>query len=1238
MATTTNINIAQYTRPDIYINEIDNSVVQVPAVNTLINLVPGFSKKGPINRPVLVQTANDFISIFGDIDRNLEKKGSFFHRTVLNMLNNGPVWALNLLETDDTLDLLEWQSISFASDKPNGQLTNSPYSRFYNRTDFWYRDPDAFLSVVAQDEANTENIFFITNMRDKPVSVFIFKSSTTGYNVTLESWYQGKTNVPTYLNPLDYVSDYLVSVLVVDGDWSNYAALSVDVKWSKYFNTNGLITSAISNFMNDRSVTVLNYYATLSIIPYFQDQNGANIFIETSLNNDTDTTGIFCAYDLDTVEGGDFPEGYLDLIGSNISVTDDPTIKYMSYNETIVESITYNQTLLNRAGNVFGYAGLNIETSIFGSPLISDVIGAGTTLVTLTGITSYILGGISIIPSATSNNVTINNVSIGSIRIDTIYLDGNGVLGVATGVSVSNQTSWASVPLTPLASGLLPVGLIYVGGQGTNGGLGVSATQLINPLSFALSNGTNSADILINYNSTNEVVFTFTSTANSNPDTNYRKTRLNMIFAQLQSKLIKGSSIITDNSGNYQTITNVTFATSSLQNLSVTIDVASNLNINNGASPQIYFVNNAFSLIPEYGVLTGGAKTVVSSTSGYGIVAPESALYNDYYNGIINTGDYFYPNLFNYSFTDAQFANVSGNNVITLYYNNGNIDPTKLAGSIKISGSVNNNNVFTILTYTVIPGSYTLTNSYNTMINIIVNQSVSSEIVANGSLTVNGANSQDITYIKLYLINNNLTLQFTDSSLVSNKQLDSTKYNLSSISIFSDRSNYKETLEVNSVLATNQILVNASRYSYVKIGDFLQAYVNPATLQVGQVGRNLTRIINKKTYTSDPTQMILTTDSQINILQFGTDLQTYRFTAMESYVNTYNAIVLNGFKMRTASMPDGTETQQNNILNMIASGTPLFNGLTNRNKIQWRYLVDPWGNGLTADSKQQLVDLCGQRLTCLGLLNMPSAKAFQNSVATSFVNSDGTLNTQFIAEGGDPESNPAFLYSFGQGAGQSNVAYFFPYVTIVDQGRPLNVPPASYVYNTFMRKQNTRLASVYPWSVAAGITNGLLTGFGNVEIDLTDDDVTNLITINANPIIYKTGNGFIIDTDFTAQSVPLSALSYIHVREALINLEQDLYQMLLTFQWADNTADIRQQIKDQADDICASYVRNNALYDFTNVMDESNNTSDIIDAQEGVLDTDVTPVKNLGSIINNITIERTGTISTNGFVPNTNNQ
>ena len=58
---------------------------------------------------------------------------------------------------------------------------------------------------------------------------------------------------------------------------------------------------------------------------------------------------------------------------------------------------------------------------------------------------------------------------------------------------------------------------------------------------------------------------------------------------------------------------------------------------------------------------------------------------------------------------------------------------------------------------------------------------------------------------------------------------------------------------------------------------------------------------------------------------------------------------------------------------------------------------------------------------------------------------------------------------------------------------------------------------------------------------------------------------------------------------------------------------------------------NDALYDFRNVCDETNNTDYVIDLQIGVLDTEVEIIKGMGIIVNNITIRKKGDIQSSGF-------
>ena len=91
--------IASLKAAGTYRFEFDKSqVVSIPANQT--RLVVGFSKTGPFNTPVFIPDTAFFKQVYGDIDRNLERKDSYFHRSCLTALERGPILALNLLALD----------------------------------------------------------------------------------------------------------------------------------------------------------------------------------------------------------------------------------------------------------------------------------------------------------------------------------------------------------------------------------------------------------------------------------------------------------------------------------------------------------------------------------------------------------------------------------------------------------------------------------------------------------------------------------------------------------------------------------------------------------------------------------------------------------------------------------------------------------------------------------------------------------------------------------------------------------------------------------------------------------------------------------------------------------------------------------------------------------------------------------------------------------------------------------
>jgi phage tail sheath protein FI len=117
----------------------------------------------------------------------------------------------------------------------------------------------------------------------------------------------------------------------------------------------------------------------------------------------------------------------------------------------------------------------------------------------------------------------------------------------------------------------------------------------------------------------------------------------------------------------------------------------------------------------------------------------------------------------------------------------------------------------------------------------------------------------------------------------------------------------------------------------------------------------------------------------------------------------------------------------------------------------------------------------------------------------------------------------------------------------------------------------------------------------------------------------------------TAQQNPKSALSSVHAREVLIYIQDGIAEILKDYQFEFNTPQTRLEIKTLADNFLRGIQQDNGVFDFKNIMDESNNTNDVIDANMGVLDTFVEPVKGLEVLIHRTTVLKTGAIATGQF-------
>lgn len=334
---TFNLDLGSFKSSGIYSFEFD--VSQQPTIETsLIRLVVGFSRKGHFNTAIYLPDAKTCKAVYGDIDTQLEKRGSFFHRALYTCLESGPVFALNLMPVNNAKtadgqepDITNYMSFSLSPTEKNGESKDELYSSFFNKERFWKPDTEYLLANVNKSASNRGKILNFVNLGQIPISILIKKSSPIGqFNITAAEWFGSKEAVPSYIEPYDYISDYFVDVAVVQGNWTNYAKLAIDPIYSEYFNNKGIKKNKLKDFLSLSHV--INYGVfTGSVIPELRDSNGSIYTIDAVINNSISTeVGVLCALDKESLEeynaqyaNADYDDSIcsLDLVGHTLANT-----------------------------------------------------------------------------------------------------------------------------------------------------------------------------------------------------------------------------------------------------------------------------------------------------------------------------------------------------------------------------------------------------------------------------------------------------------------------------------------------------------------------------------------------------------------------------------------------------------------------------------------------------------------------------------------------------------------------------------------------------------------------------------------------------------------------------------------------------------------------------------------------------------------------------------------------------
>ena len=1252
------LDLNQFKASGVYTVEFDASE-RIVVTSQTVRLVVGFSRLGPFNAPVFLRDVATSRRVFGPIDAYLEKRGSFFHRAVETCLQTAPVFALNLLPLNNAPvneggDAVQYRSFSLEAAGENGLNTSALLSSFYNKERFWFADTDYLQATVDSKPSNRGRLFNVVNLSQQETSTIIRKSvNATQYNVTAQDYF-GTDDVPEYVNPTDYVSDYFVDIFVVKGDWSDLPNLSKDPVWSKYFDARGIKTDQLENFLSLDDVTLLGTF-TGCIIPNFIDNNGVNQSIDVIVNQNTALTGLFLNINEDELDDYANSVYKVDMVGHSLINSTDEVLDFLSYNTPLKNILSYSgqnalagdedaQPYDTGSGSIAPYVssypyggngGKFLNQLVVYKPVPTDTTFTPSmydnllrSLNTNSLIATY--GTDTLQNSSMPNDyVKVDNVIDSGdffiapvsnpLNSDATYIDQYTEVGEVLTVPNAANTINASFGTAPAAGDVILV----------------EATGYAKYFEIATVTGiTGGYQLVVDTTPTSGAPF-------------YRDKYCTAGFAADEfSSFLQPSDL---------TITLLDVSASTANDLIPDLDTTDEIT---------YILNPTYtySKIDGISILdkAGNAADADGNLVTLYNVTTSSAIAGTWYlkGWEINT-------------TDADFGKIRVVNSTTGNPFNGGtvghvIEVTLLNGKV-ITGEVLNTGA------TIAPTAYNMDNTNVASLAIIetypgstLASNINNQLVVDGDRVKYGSGTSQVNYINAnpnysraidaysgiaYGLKGASFRQFSDTALltpadatfadVNETYIDSSVYDpgaagVNYIAFYSSiAKNISENIKIEApglYEGGKKFKLNTTNAAKIEVGDYV----------VDNTGTLLTRIISKVKKT-DPATGVAYFEYSILVTPQTTVISglTYvtRYVSIQKFADRLQFTALSGFTLTDYHLPNNTDAQLDKIYGVLEN-TNLSKTLASDDVITFRYIIDTFNLGIQPfmGAKQVLSRLAKNRQQCLAIINAPSIAEFQASTDPRFTelpdpqagNPAPVLNTYYISTGGNLTLGPSFVWSLpDEEQGAKFIGVFTPNLIIRENAKNKSIPPAADVSNNFIRK----FINGQPYAIVAGPRRGVISNprFVGMEYDYLLSDRENLEPIGLNPITNVKNVGPMIFANQTAYQRTLSAFNNLHVRDLLITIETAVIEILQQYLFEFNDATTRLEIKTIVENYLDVVRNGGGVYAYSVIMDETNNTPEIIDQNFGIIDIGIEPARGLQKFINRITVLKTGGISSGGF-------
>ena len=185
-------------------------------------------------------------------------------------------------------------------------------------------------------------------------------------------------------------------------------------------------------------------------------------------------------------------------------------------------------------------------------------------------------------------------------------------------------------------------------------------------------------------------------------------------------------------------------------------------------------------------------------------------------------------------------------------------------------------------------------------------------------------------------------------------------------------------------------------------------------------------------------------------------------------------------------------------------------------------------------------------------------------------------------------------------------------------GRQVYVPFSGFAGATMARTD----AATFPWFAPAGFTRGLVTFANDIAVNPNQKQRDEFYKANINPVANFPNQGLVVFGQKTL-SKKSSAFDRINVRRLFLSLERPTKKVSRFFVFEQNTEFTRTRIVNTLTPIFERAKNNEGLYDYLIVCDERNNTPQVIDANELVVDIYIKPTRTAEFILVNFYATRT---------------